>query len=227
MTHEQWQKAYDPKVSGTWYLHKALPKDLDFFIMLSSVVSVIGNVAQANYAAGNSWMDALAHYRRTGLGLPAVSLNVGIVMDSDHTIDGAALADGGYLERFGHMAAVSTTLDELDIGLTASMRGHTVSDGEPVPPQLVFGMNAALVPSRDQWARDAKFIHRVAPVSDDVAGSDDQAGPSLVEQLKGVASPPEAASIIMDSLKKHLAPSLGIQAADISDDEPLYTVGGT
>jgi KR domain len=55
-----------------------LPPKMDFFIMLSSVSSIIGNVGQANYAAGNTFEDALAHYHtvhnekgrfsRTGLG---------------------------------------------------------------------------------------------------------------------------------------------------------------
>ncbi|KAF1351559.1 KR-domain-containing protein [Lizonia empirigonia] len=47
MTYDQWQAAFRPKVDGTWNLHTRLPKDMDFFVMLSSVIWVIGNVSQA------------------------------------------------------------------------------------------------------------------------------------------------------------------------------------
>ena len=71
------RKVLIPKVLGTWNLHKiSLNLPLDFFVMHSSIVSVIGNQGQCNYAAGNSFMDSLASYRRS-IGLPAQSLNWG------------------------------------------------------------------------------------------------------------------------------------------------------
>ena len=66
-----------PKVAGTWNLH-TLTRDvpLDFFILFSSVASLMGGAGQGNYAAANSFMDALAHERRRA-GLPATSINWG------------------------------------------------------------------------------------------------------------------------------------------------------
>ncbi|QRD87736.1 hypothetical protein F9C07_1047616 [Aspergillus flavus] len=40
-----------------------LPKDLDFFVMLSSASNIIGLTGQSNYAVWNSHMDGLARYR--------------------------------------------------------------------------------------------------------------------------------------------------------------------
>ncbi|WP_428622449.1 type I polyketide synthase, partial [Sedimenticola sp.] len=59
-----------PKVTGTLNLDKATQgMDLDVFILFSSMAGVLGNVGQADYATGNAFLDAFAHYRN---GLVAV-----------------------------------------------------------------------------------------------------------------------------------------------------------
>jgi acyl transferase domain-containing protein/NADPH:quinone reductase-like Zn-dependent oxidoreductase/thioesterase domain-containing protein/NADP-dependent 3-hydroxy acid dehydrogenase YdfG/acyl carrier protein len=77
MTLEQLEKPMAPKVGGAWNLHRAtFDKRLDFFVLFSSAASVLGSPGQANYAAGNAFLDALAHARRRQ-GLPALSINWG------------------------------------------------------------------------------------------------------------------------------------------------------
>jgi acyl transferase domain-containing protein/acyl carrier protein len=66
-----------PKVIGTWILHQLTRElTLDFFVLFSSIASIWSSKGQAHYAAANSFLDGLAHYRRT-LGLPATSINWG------------------------------------------------------------------------------------------------------------------------------------------------------
>ena len=86
MTHDQWKHATLPKVTGSMNLHKHLP-GLGFFIMLSSLTGVIGNVSQANYAAGNTFQDALARHR-TANGQPAITIDLGPVMSVGYVAEG-------------------------------------------------------------------------------------------------------------------------------------------
>lgn len=79
MTLEEFKGALEPKVNGTLNLSNAVSElELDFFIMLSSVVAVLGNKAQANYAAGNTFQDALAHSNSASK-THYFSLNLGLV----------------------------------------------------------------------------------------------------------------------------------------------------
>lgn len=77
MTAEQLRKVLAPKIYGAWRLHEATQEaSLDFFVLFASLASLLGPQGQANYAAGNAFMDALAHARREQ-GLPALSIDWG------------------------------------------------------------------------------------------------------------------------------------------------------
>ncbi|MBE2222355.1 MAG: type I polyketide synthase, partial [Anaerolineae bacterium] len=77
MDQAQFKRALDPKVQGAWHLHQhTQDKALDYFVLFSSVTALLGTPGQGNYAAGNAYLDALAHYRRQQ-GLPALSINWG------------------------------------------------------------------------------------------------------------------------------------------------------
>src|SRR5258708_27401211 len=79
LTPERMRTVLGPKAHGGWLLHEAtLEMKLDCFVMFSSVSSIFGNPAQGNYSAANAFLDSLA-YHRQALGLPALSVNWGVL----------------------------------------------------------------------------------------------------------------------------------------------------
>ncbi|KAF4769894.1 hypothetical protein HAV15_011851 [Penicillium sp. str.  len=83
MSVDEYHGALACKVQGTWNLHNAaenLGLELDFFTMLSSISGVVGQKGQANYAAGNAFLDSFAIYRRR-LGRPACAVDLGVIED--------------------------------------------------------------------------------------------------------------------------------------------------
>jgi pimeloyl-ACP methyl ester carboxylesterase/NAD(P)-dependent dehydrogenase (short-subunit alcohol dehydrogenase family)/aryl carrier-like protein len=76
-----------PKVTGAWNLHQVTKDlDLDFFVLFSSVASLIGSPGQSNYTVANTGLDAIARYRRSQ-GLPALTINWGAWGDSGMAVE--------------------------------------------------------------------------------------------------------------------------------------------
>ena len=77
LTNQNWERFEEvlwPKVLGAWHLHRAtIDRDLDLFVVFSSVAGVLGNPGQANHSAANAFLDQLAGHRRA-LGLPGQSI---------------------------------------------------------------------------------------------------------------------------------------------------------
>ena len=68
------------EVHSSHNLHRLLPQDINFFILLSSIAGIACSAAQANYAAGNTYQGTLAQNHHT-LGPKATSIDLGLMGD--------------------------------------------------------------------------------------------------------------------------------------------------
>jgi acyl transferase domain-containing protein/acyl-CoA synthetase (AMP-forming)/AMP-acid ligase II/pimeloyl-ACP methyl ester carboxylesterase len=108
-TWARFNQVIAPKVTGAWNLHQISKNlELDFFVLFSSVASLIGSPGQSNYTVANAGLDAIARYRRS-LNLPALSINWGAWADS-----GMAMEQGFQIKGLN--------LIEADAGLKALER---------------------------------------------------------------------------------------------------------
>lgn len=214
MTVEQWCKATSPKVRGTWNLHTLLPQDLDFFIMLSSVVSIVGNIGSSNYAAACSYQDGIAHYRQR-LGLAAYSINVGAVIEAGYVSENPEVA--ATLRRNG--------LGNVTIAEFFSHLAHAIQNESRYCQSSV-----GLVPSGTErgletmyWTNDKKFAHlgRENQVGKQRNGSADDVG----SVLQSATTYEEALDTVRGAIVKQLATILALDSDEIISARSLDSYG--
>ncbi|CEI65620.1 Compactin diketide synthase mokB [Fusarium venenatum] len=120
MTMEEWNTAVDPKIQGTWNLHKATMSadaDLNFFILFSSLSGVIGQPGQVNYAGGNTFLDAFSNYRKSR-GFPACSIDIGAVEEVGYLAEKQSIMQKLKVTGFNGTVSEHEFLDALGAAMT-------------------------------------------------------------------------------------------------------------
>ncbi|KAI1842798.1 hypothetical protein JX266_010974 [Neoarthrinium moseri] len=207
MSYENWITAVQPKIQGASNLHSVLANEpLDFFLMTSSVSGVLGNPAQGNYAAANSYLDSLARHRLSAkqtavsLVLPMV-LEVGVVAENTE-LEQALKRKGMYGIDEEHLlqgfeAAITSgksdrPVDHVVVGLDPSKLQKAVSD--PTVTDSYYLEDKRL----------SQVVHDMNSTADDSAGGG-AGGQSILATMSSAASPGEAVDAVTGHFVEKLA----------------------
>ncbi|KAL9073303.1 MAG: hypothetical protein Q9157_004798 [Trypethelium eluteriae] len=230
MTFTDWQATIESKVHSTWNLHSLLPANLDFFIMLSSVAGIAGSPGQANYAAGNTYQDSLAWYRRAH-GLQATSIDLGWMRDIGVVAENAKYTQGK--EAAADLAAIGE--DEfhalLEYYCNPGVAEHDLENWQVQP--IIGLVTASQFRSRGldppQWMDRPMFrlLKHSTEGDGDLALPTGQ-NPGSANFLTAFAqatSEADAAAIVLESMLEKLERALSLTKAEIDTTKPLHACG--
>lgn len=209
-----------PKVKGTWNLHGQLSKtDLDFFIMLSSTAGIIGNASQAAYSAASTFLDAFADYR-LNLGLPAVTLDLGMVSDVGYLSENSDLRHS--LEKLGFSSVyLPELLALIKLGITHPLRAKGSSG------RSVTGLGTYKLDGSRPGLEYSVFAHfrRMALKTKQISRESDGSLAILREVLQQVTSVNEAAQAVCTALMIKISVLLMIPLEDIKATNTMSEYG--
>ncbi|KAB5584987.1 fatty acid synthase S-acetyltransferase [Coniochaeta sp. 2T2.1] len=225
MTLEDYNAAVRPKVHGSWNLHEVLPKDLDFFILLSSGSGIVGKGGQANYCVGNAYQDALARHR-VSQGLKATVLDLGIILSVGYAAEKIDVM--GHLRAQGYSALreeeYHALLDELcnPANPTPPLARSQLSLGFEIPETL--RSKGIEFPG---WMHEPLFrhLHQIRTLAGGLVdeGSRDTVNYSML--LAGAETQEAAEDVITKAIVEKLSRALGIDVAALDASQPLHAYG--
>lgn len=221
--------ALNTKVRGTWNLHDLLPLGMDFFIMLASINGIGGGRAQANYAAGNNFQDALAHHR-IARGEKAVSIDLGLMTTDGIVAESPELLAS--MRRVGHLMDLQAAdlLAFLDYYCDAARPLVLAQDAA----QVIFGLETVAA-VRAKGIDLHHSVHRptfrqLFRMDVQGTGRGDAATAGVVDYpatLRRAATDAEAATLVTGWFRAKVGQILGLQEEDVDTNRPVHSMAST
>lgn len=215
LDRERFAAVMAPKVQGAWNLHAlTLNKQLDFFVLFSSVASVLGSPGQGSYAAANAFLDALAHQRQA-LRLPALTINWGPWA----SVGMAAQANRGQRLAIRGIDAIAPqhglqALEQLLLSQDAAQVMVVSANWQQILHSFAVGREPVLLSELVQGREDLTASQSNGHKADDLsitalfALEPDQRQPELISHLQ-----------------KELAIVLGLEPSEVDPQESLNNLG--
>ncbi|KAL4964020.1 uncharacterized protein BDV14DRAFT_201275 [Aspergillus stella-maris] len=213
-----------PKVDGSQHLHDIFGHNhpLDFFILFSSLSTVLGNVGQSNYAVANAFMASLIAQRRAE-GLSGSVMHIGPIFGA------------GYATRSGQFRSqdlAASGLYPLSITDFHQLFGEAVLASPPGSgrkPEITAGLRTitSKADSRVLWRSNPRFAH-FCKIDDEESGSAVDTKTSLVlvkAHLASAMTTEQAREVIQHCFSAQLADILRLTAETMDHKVPLVQLG--
>ncbi|KAI4198186.1 MAG: hypothetical protein LQ350_005422 [Teloschistes chrysophthalmus] len=190
MMAEEWDRALRAKIDSSWILHELTKGDeLEYFVLFSSIASVLGNRNQGSYNVGNTFLNALATYRRrigktaVAIALGAMSVLTTLPLSTPSTTTTTTTAN--ILTRSGLTHLTTTHLDKILQAAIHNSNSNPTTTTTPDEAIILTGLetfqrthNGALAGKKGgvYWMDLPEFSHLAVYTSpfasaDDVGGS--------------------------------------------------------
>ncbi|WP_326564154.1 SDR family NAD(P)-dependent oxidoreductase [Micromonospora peucetia] len=198
MTAQRVDTVFAPKLDAAWHLHE-LTRHLDLagFVLFSSGAGVFGVPGQANYAAANAFLDALALARRAE-GLPGRSFAWGLWEQASEMTARLDRSDPRITARDGQLAIPS------DLGMALFDAGLRMAEPVLVPTRIdvtALGERVGRPPAllRGLMRRERPSVRSAAPTG---------GGRTFADELAALAGP-DRHSLVLDLVREQAASVLG------------------
>jgi myxalamid-type polyketide synthase MxaD len=215
LDHDSLARVARPKASAAWHLHQYfLDRPLDFFVLFSSSGSLMGAAGQANYAAANALLDALAHARRRA-GLPALSIDWGFWENMGFANTSGGRRAVAYMAAFGMLPfRASDALDALAHLLTR----------QDIAQAAAMKVDWRRWRSHSRLVGVAPFLRRMqdAEPGEPLQGG---SGGDLRKQISEMEPGPGRLRALQDHIRSQLADVLRLDPSSIDLDTPLGSLG--
>ncbi|MBL8006959.1 MAG: SDR family NAD(P)-dependent oxidoreductase, partial [Ignavibacteria bacterium] len=208
-TKEKFSRVMSPKVLGAWYLHENSKKlKLDFFIMYSSVASLLGSAGQSNHSSANAFLDGLAYYRKSK-GLAAMSINWGVWSE----IGSAAAKGADKQEKIPGLKTINPSQ-----GIRALERamntGNTQTGILPVDwKKFNERYKSRFTEGLTDKYSDTAFTFKSENTDTDFITSLENAGPE------------DQTEILKEYFRKVISGIMGLEPDELDAEQPLNTIG--
>lgn len=212
-----------PKIQGTSNLDKLFSKDsLDFFMLFSSLASVVGNRGQSNYGAANMFMTSLAAQRRKRR-LAASVIDIGMILGIGY------IAQSGIYEttlrRYNYMSISESEFHQI---FAEAILAGTPTSGQQ--SEIITGLHkldtSAVEAVETFWYGNPRFSHYVVeeygPIEKESTAVSEF---SIKQQLANVISAEEAMVILQNGILTKLGRVMHMRADSIDRNLSLIELG--
>ena len=229
MTFAKWDLTIKSKVQTSWNLHRLLPRNLDFFILLSSLAGIVGQMASSNYAGGCAFQDALARYR-VSQGQEGLSIDIGWMRNI------GIIAETGAYQRQRQAADDMNPIDSTDlIALLGVYCNPTRPRLVKSNPQVLIGLRTpadVLAQGRSPPAlldrplfAAFSYLPNLSDTSSGQGSKTRDKAAEIVVLFRQSSDSGERIQLVLQALAIKLARAMSIPPEDIMPNKPLSAYG--